>query len=81
MVNGRYMGSKSKFAKEMVKFIVDYVDPDKYDRIIDCFCGTGSVSIEFHKQRLDKPVFGTDKLKCMITTLQAVQNGYIIDCT
>ena len=80
-MRGRYYGGKSKIGKEMVQFILDHVDPDKYDRIIDCFCGTGFVSIEFHKQRPDKPVFGTDKLKCMITTLQAVQNGYIIDCT
>jgi DNA adenine methylase len=76
MVCGRYFGAKSKLAREIVSFILSYFDTDEYDAIIDCFCGTGSISIQFKKQS-DKIVMASDKLKCMITTLQAVQNGYI----
>jgi site-specific DNA-adenine methylase len=76
MASGRYFGGKSKIAREMVEFILNYVDPSKYDIIIDCFCGTSSVAIEFNKQ-CHKTVYASDKLKCMITTLQAVQNGYV----
>jgi len=77
MVSGRYFGAKSKIAREMVEFLVSYFDTNEYDTVIDAFCGTGSISIQFKKQSPSKIVIGSDKQKCIITTLQAVQNGYI----
>ena len=76
LVNGRYYGAKTKIVKEMCKFILEYCENRKYHKIIDCFCGSGSVSIEFHKQT-DVPVFASDHFRCLIVTLLALQNGWV----
>ena len=76
LVNGRYYGAKTKIVKKMCKFILEYCENKKYHKIIDCFCGSGSVSIEFHKQT-DVPVFASDHFRCLIVTLLALQNGWV----
>ena len=60
----------------MCKFILEYCENKKYHKIIDCFCGSGSVSIEFHKQT-DVLVFASDHFRCLIVTLLALQDGWV----
>jgi hypothetical protein len=49
MTSGNYHGSKYRIGNEMTNFILDYVEDEEYTEIIDCFCGSGSVSIQFRK--------------------------------
>ena len=52
------------------------IENEEYSEIIDCFCGSPSVAIQFRKKS-NKPVLASDHLECLITTLKAVQNGYV----
>lgn len=78
MTLGRYYGSKQRFANEMVRFILKYTKDHNlvFDQIIDCFCGTGSVSAQFRKH-VTVPIYASDHLECMIILLQSIQNGFV----
>jgi len=73
---GRYYGSKQRIAKQLVKVIMDYVKDKKVDKVIDCFCGTGSVSWTL-RQQIDVPIIASDHFEYMIITLKALQSGWV----
>lgn len=77
---GRYYGSKQRIAKQLVKVMLDYLDQhllrNNIGQVIDCFCGTGSVSWQLAK-KLNIPITASDHFQTMITTLQAIKNGWL----
>lgn len=77
-VIGKYFGSKQRVAKHLVSGVLEYCRKHnlQYDRIIEPFCGSGATLIQF-RQRVNCPVIGTDREKCVICTLQSVQMGYV----
>lgn len=80
---GRYFGSKMKLARSsrknpgLAQIILDYCKEHNlhFNEIIDPFCGTGSMSMEFRKLT-DVNIHASDHLKCMIVLLQHLQSGW-----
>ncbi|MES2216580.1 MAG: hypothetical protein V4481_04775 [Patescibacteria group bacterium] len=71
---GKYFGSKQRFARELVEFILEYTKDMQYDAIIEPFCGTACTLQKF-REKVDCPIFGSDKLAPLIVTLKAFQWG------
>jgi len=65
----KYMGSKSRIAKDIVPIIQEYVD--KYDRYLEPFCGGCNV---IDKIKASKKI-ASDKNKYLITLWKHIQEG------
>lgn len=43
-----YMGSKRRYAKDIVPIIQEYIDKNKITTFVDCFCGGGNLIDKIH---------------------------------
>lgn len=68
----KYMGSKSRIAKDIVSIIQKYIDEYNIDTYIEPFVGGANVIDKVKCQRK----LGYDKHKQLIGLLNAIKNGY-----